>query len=275
VSESPTRPPGPTLDLRRPVTTTDAWKLFAIIFVLIDHYGLYFDPDDAWLRVFGRLASPVFFFFIGFARTRRVPWTWLAFGVVITAVDYWTSGGRSMMLNILLNFALLRLTLPLIEAHVIDYPARLAIFVIVSAALVPLLDTTLEYSGEGWLWALFGLSHRLFLERGDAASRIRRIGLGVAAGIVYFVRERSDFGLDALQSTVLVVLVAGLILGLAQFRRADCPWQPPHFVRPVFTFAGRRTLEIYAVTLLAMQLLAYSISGADIDDGDYESDDAS
>jgi hypothetical protein len=116
----------------RPVTTTDAWKLFAITVVLIDHYGLYFDPADPWWRLFGRLAAPVFFFFIGFARTRTVPWTWIVLGAVITAVDHWTSGGRNLMANILINFALLRLALPAIEAHVIPYPWRLAVTVAVS-----------------------------------------------------------------------------------------------------------------------------------------------
>ena len=83
--------PTTSAGLFRPVTTTDAWKLFAIVFVLVDHYGLFFDSDEMWWRLFGRLASPVFFFFIGFARTRTVPWTWVAFGLVLTAVDYWTA----------------------------------------------------------------------------------------------------------------------------------------------------------------------------------------
>jgi hypothetical protein len=272
VGESLTRQPGATPDLQRPVTTTDAWKLFAITFVLIDHYGLYFDPDEVWWRLFGRLASPVFFFFIGFARTRSVPLSWLIFGILITAVEYWTSGGRSVMLNILLNFALLRLVLPFIEAHVIDHPLRHAIVVIVSAASIPVLDDVLEYSGEGWVWALFGLSHRLLLERGDPGSRIRRNVLAVIAGLVYAVRERSDYGFDALQSVLLAVLVAALVLGLTQFRRADLARQPPGFIRPIFTFTGRHTLEIYAVTLLAMQLLAYTISGAEADEGGDDTD---
>ena len=51
-----------------------------------------------------------------------------------------------------------------------------------------------------------------------------------------------------------------------RFRRADLAWQPPAALRPVFAFTGRRTLEIYAVTLLAMQLVAFSISEAAADD---------
>jgi hypothetical protein len=262
-------------DHLRPVTTTDAWKLFAIVFLLIDHTGLFFDPNELWWRLFGRLASPVFFFFIGFARTRRVPWTWVAFGVVLTATDYWTSAGsRLPLINILLNFALVRLALPWVERHIMPVPWRLAVVVVASAALIPVLDPVLEYGGEGWLWALFGLAHRLFLEQGEAAARWRRNFLGVTAGLVYIIRERSDYGFDTLQSTLLVLFVIGLVVCLMRFRRADLPWQPPPVLRPVFTFTGRRTLEIYAVTLLAMQLLAYALTGAAAGDGAAGDEDA-
>jgi TraX protein len=262
----------------RPVTTTDAWKLFAITLVLIDHYGLFFDPEELWWRLFGRIASPVFFFFIGFARSRTVPWTWIAFGVVITAIDYWTASGRQVLINILLNFALLRLALPWVERHIMAYPARLTATVLASAALIPVLDPVFEYGGEGWLWALFGLAHRLLLEQGDAAARLRRNLVGLAAGLAYIVRERSDFGFDALQSALLGLFIAALVAGLMHFRRTDLPWQPPSFLRPIFTFTGRRTLEIYAVTLIAMQLLSYAIGGAAADTGsgtdDGDDDDA-
>jgi uncharacterized membrane protein len=260
----------------RPVTTTDAWKLFAIIIVLIDHTGLFFDPNELWWRLFGRLASPVFFFFIGFARTRRVPWTWVAFGLVLTATDYLTSAGsRLPLINILLNFALVRLALPWVEAHIMPVPWRLAALVIVSAGLIPVLDPVLEYGGEGWLWALFGLAHRLFLDRGAAAARWRRDLLGITAGLVYIIRERSDFGFHAVQSVLLAVFIAGLVLALMRFRRAELAWQPPAVLRLVFTVTGRRTLEIYAVTLLAMQLIAFTLNDAaaadtGADDGDAE-----
>jgi hypothetical protein len=263
---------GSPLSLWRPVTTTDAWKLFAIVFVLVDHYGLFFDSDEMWWRLFGRLASPVFFFFIGFAKTRTVPWTWIAFGVLITAVDYWTAEDRQVLINILLNFALLRLALPHIEAHVMPYPARLVAAVALSAAVIPVLDPILEYGGEGWLWALFGLSQRLLLESSDGAARLRRNLLGLAAGAAYIVRERSDYGFDAPQSALLVLFVIGLVLGMMRFRRTNLAWQPPSGLKPIFTFTGRHTLEIYAVTLLAMQLLSYSMDGEEADDA-AESDD--
>src|SRR3712207_6715418 len=116
----PASPPIPSLGARG-VTTTDLWKLLGLLFVLVDHYGLFFVEDQTWWRLFGRIAAPIFFFLIGFARTRTVPWTWIAFGAALTVMGYVTLGGlKQITLNILLNFALLRLVvLPAVERSVI------------------------------------------------------------------------------------------------------------------------------------------------------------
>jgi hypothetical protein len=137
------------------------------------------------------------------------------------------------------------------------YPWRLALVGAASAALIPALDPVLEYGGGGWLWALFGLAHRLFVEGGGDAAR--RNLLAVAAGLAYVVRERSDYGFDAVQSALLAVFIAVLVLCLTRFRRETLGWQPPPPLGALFSFVGRHTLEIYAVTLLAMQVLAYAI----------------
>jgi hypothetical protein len=243
----------------RAVTTIDAWKPAGVVFFLVDHYGLFFDSGDNWWRLFGRLASPIFFFLIGFARSRTVPLSWLFFGAVLTAADYLTSQGlHDTTVNILINFALLRLALPTIEAHAMPYPARLAALTAVSIAVIPSLDPILEYGGEGWLWTLLGLSHRLLLERGGADAFWRRDALALAAAGAYVVREISDYGFDLFQALLLAVMIGRLVALLLEFRRAELDWRPPRPLADLLAFAGSRSLEIYALSLLFMQILAYA-----------------
>ena len=239
------------------VTTTDAWKLFAITFVLIDHYGFFFDSYEVWWRLFGRLASPVFFFFIGFARTRTVPLSWIAFGILITAVDHWTSGGRSVMINILINFALLRLVLPAVEAHVMPYPSRLALVVAASAALIPVLDPVLEYGGGGWLWALFGLAHRLFVE-GAATRPAVTCSPSQRASPMSCASAPITASTPCSRRSSPCSSPFSCSVSPASAARPSS-WQPTRPIGALFSFVGRHTLEIYAVTLLAMQVLAYAI----------------
>lgn len=255
--------------IARPITTTDLLKFAALAFVLIDHTGAYFVDDETWWRLIGRLAAPIFFFLIGFARARAVPWTWLAFGLVLTLSD--AVGSESLAeptLNILLNFALLRgAVLPAIERWVWPSLWPIALLTAACVAAIPFTDHVLEYGTGGWLWALFGLAHRRALDDPEPHRLWTRTGLAAAIGIAYTLREIHDFDFDSAQSAVLAALVAGLVVLLARFRREPFAWQAPRPVGGLLSFCGRHSLEIYAVSLFAMQVVAYGIDAAEEDDG--------
>ena len=252
---------------------TDFWKLAGLVLVVADHTGLFFAPDEEAWRVVGRLAAPIFFFLVGYARTRAVPWTWLALGAVLTATDHLTSEDPSeTALNILLNFALLRTALPHIEAWIAGgTPAgegwtgeawRTALLVAGLLALIPALDPHLEYGAEGWLWALFGLWQRLATGSPAAGRAWIRTGVAVATVLAYTWREMEDYAFEGAAALALVLLVAGLALLLARFRRTTFQHQPPPAAARLLAIAGRRSLEIYAVSLFMMQVAAYLLGGS-------------
>jgi hypothetical protein len=252
-------------------------KAVGVAVLLIDHYGLYFDPDQTWWRVFGRMAAPIFFFLIGFARTRSVPWTWIAFGAVLTALDVWTSwaddGLRDLNLDILLHFAVLRFAvLPVVEQILLRRPA--APFLVIGCGfLIPLSDRFLEYGTSGWLWAFLGLSHRLALENPCTGRRWMRLALALAAAGVYVFREAIDHELSAAQAITLCGLMAGLTAGLLAFRRTVLRVQLPASFAWLVRFCGRYSLEIYAITLFAMRLLGHVLDTDEAtDSGDDDSD---
>jgi signal transduction histidine kinase len=53
-----------------PVDNTDWLKTAAIIFAAAGHFGYFFMEDERWWSVVGRLAGPVLFFLLGYARSR-------------------------------------------------------------------------------------------------------------------------------------------------------------------------------------------------------------
>jgi hypothetical protein len=252
-----------------PISTTDLLKFAGLAFVFADHIGLFFAPDEDWWRVVGRVAAPIFFFLIGFARTSAVPLIWLFLGAALTALDAYVSEDfDDVTLNILFNFALIRFAMPHIERHVLTRAWGVALLALFCAAMIPLAALVLEYGAEGWLWALFGLAAREAIARGTPAARLQRNLIAVFCPAVYLMVEIRDFEFEPVQGAALVVLIAALALTLFMFRRADAPFHPPPPVARVLNWIGRRSLEIYAVSLFLMQLTGHLIDAGDDGAGD-------
>ena len=160
---------------RASVTSTDLLKIAGLVLVLADHYGLFFSPDAPWWRVFGRAAAPVFFFLIGYGRTRTAPMRWLVLGGVLTALDVVTSIGKGdASINILFSFALIRLVLGPLERRLPPAAWPLLVIGIALALLMRPLGNVLEYGAGGWLWALLGFAvRRAPLDPSPAGGTIR------------------------------------------------------------------------------------------------------
>jgi hypothetical protein len=123
------------------------------------------------------VASPIFFFLIGFARTREVPWTWLAFGAVLQRRA--RPGPSRSTPEHPAEFRALRFAvLPLLERYVLPRPWLALAFAALCVPLIGPTDRYLEYGTEGWLWALFGLAHRMKAE--DRAGRLDALPVGAS-----------------------------------------------------------------------------------------------
>lgn len=240
------------------VDRTDWLKAAALLFVTLDHIGLYIVEADEWWRVVGRLAAPIFFFLIGYARTRSVPLGWIVLGFALTLLDSWADDWQWVTPNILLNFALLRLALPPPGQwrHVRQYE-----YLALTAALVlcvAFVGRLVEYGAEGWLWALFGLCQRAFDDEGGGSGRNRRRFLAAFVAVAaYLVTEPRDFSFDAAQAAVLTVLVAWLAFVLLNYHRGESQLQPPRTVALALRFLGRHTLGLYALQLVIFEILTH------------------
>jgi surface polysaccharide O-acyltransferase-like enzyme len=257
------------------VDHTDWLKTAAIILVLVDHIGYFFIEDDKWWSVFGRLAAPTFFFLLGYAKSRGVPRNWIWLGLGLTLLDLWHNEWKWVAPNILLSFALIRLGRPyaqgLLERH------GWVGFALVAALLFALLPVTaqvVDYGAEGWLWALFGLAQRRYLDNKSVTNSngttqisaplntgrkhlgLMRLAACLIAAAVYVWREQIEFSFTQIQYTVFILVLTILSLRLCFFLRGATRFQPPKFVADTLGFIGRHTLEIYAIELAGFQLIA-------------------
>ena len=138
-------------------------KTAAIISVSVGHFGFFFMEDDRWWSVFGRLATPTFFFLLGYAQTRTVPLNWIWLGVMLTLLESWNADWTWVAPNILLSLALIRIARPYVEMLVQTRGwAAFILLVSILLAVLPVAAKIVDYGGEGWLWALFGLCQRQY-----------------------------------------------------------------------------------------------------------------
>ena len=257
------------------VDNADWLKTVAIIAVAIGHFGHFFIRDDQWWSVFGRLAAPIFFYLIGYARTRSIPLHWIWLGIILTVLESANADWNWVSPNILLSFALLRAVRPYTLAFLQRYGwIALAILVCALIGLVPVTGKVADYGAGGWLWALFGLCQRIYVDGRSPAKGKSEVGSSaalahaaavnaslmrfvacVAAALPYFWQEQAEYSFPPIHFAVFVLGVGILSVGLCLFRRRPSRIRPPEPIARTLRFIGRHTLEIYAIQLAGSELL--------------------
>ncbi len=144
--------------------------------------------------------------------------------------------------------------------------AAFALLVCVLVAALPIAAKCVDYGAEGWLWGLFGLCQRRYVDGGSAAylsgaplpgsnAGIMRLLACFVAALVYVWQEQKEFSFPHIHFAVLILGVAVLSVGLCVFRRGPSRIQPPAAIAGLLRFIGRHTLEIYAIQLAGSELV--------------------
>jgi TraX protein len=257
------------------VDNTDWLKTAAIILVAVDHFGYFFMEDDRWWSVFGRLAAPTFFFLMGYAQTRTVPLYWIWLGVILTLLESWNARWTWVAPNILLSFALIRSARPYVQ--ILLQRHGWAAFAFLFAALLAVLSIAgkiVDYGSEGWLWALFGLCQRMYVDGRSTAevdgpaqssaplayamtenAGLMRLLACFSAVVVYVWQEQREYSFPQIHFAIFVFCISVWSASLCLFLRGPSRIQPPKVIAGALRFIGRHTLEIYAIQLAGSELL--------------------
>ena len=257
------------------VDNSDWLKATAIFLVAVGHFGYFFIDDAGWWSVSGRMAAPIFFFLMGYAQSRTIPFSWIWLGVILTMLDSWNNEWMWVAPNILFSMVLIRLARPRVKMYLQKYGwAAFALIVFVLLAVLPLAAEIVDYGGEGWLWALFGLCHRIYVdgssatvESGKSQSatpsthttsrhiQLMRLLACFTAAVVYIWQEQIEFSFSQVQLNTVILGVVFMSITLCLFRRAPSRFQPPGPAAGALHFLGWHTLEIYVIQLAGSELI--------------------
>jgi peptidoglycan/LPS O-acetylase OafA/YrhL len=257
------------------VDNTDWLKTTAIILVAVDHFGHFFMEDDRWWSVFGRLGAPTFFFLMGYAQTRTVPLYWIWLGVILTLLESWNADWTWVAPNILLSFALIRSARPYVQILLQRHGwVAFAFLVPALLAVLSIAAKIVDYGSEGWLWGLFGLCQRMYVDSRSASevagpaqssappapameenAGLMRLLACFAAVAVYVWREQREYSFPQVQFAVFIFGIGVWSASLCLFLRGPSRIQPSEAIAAALRFIGRHTLEIYAIQLAGSELL--------------------
>lgn len=239
-------------DLPADVTSYDVLKAFAVGLMIVDHVGWLLFQDIEWFRVLGRLCVPVWFFLIGYAYTRAVPWRWYAAGAIL-AVSSMVVGIDPLPLSVLFTMAAVRYVLDPAWRFMAARPIYFWWMVLLLAFFGYASDMLFEYGTMGLLMAMVGYVLRNREEAAEAMGegfpRIFTIAVLAAFGGM----ELLKFGFTMLPAMVLVAGLVGVYFVLEGFKGETLHGTAAKSHAPLLKFMGRYSLEIYVLHLLILK----------------------
>ena len=188
---------------------------------------------------------------------------------ILTLLESWNAKWNWVAPNILLSLALIRSARP--YAQILLQRHGWAAFAFLACALLavlPIAGNLVDYGSEGWLWALFGLCQRMYVDSrsvsdvdgsaqssGPPAPAMQensgpmRLLACLLAVFAYVWREQSEYSFPRLQFAVFIFGIGVWSASLCLFSRGPSRIQPPETIARTLRFIGRHTLEIYAIQL--------------------------
>lgn len=233
--------------------TLDAMKLFAIVNMTVDHVGAYLFPDLLWLRAIGRITFPVWFFLVGYSRSREIGrelWTY----ALLLALLHPFIATPVFALNALATVILCRHVLNFCTDHALipnRVPEVMAVFFFLSLVTLPLF----EYGSIAFMFALMGR-----MVRAGGQKHLRLVAFGSYASFILWQFILFDFDLS--QNIYVAAGTAWVVWWLAR-----CPiktiwqdWRQTRF-RSFIAVLSRNTLPYYFYHRAVLQIIGAMLIG--------------
>jgi len=249
----------------RNLTTLDFLKTAALLIMFCDHVGFYFfvpsgaaDDPTLWFRAIGRCCVPIWFFLVGYAKSRDLSWPIWAWGGALIAMSV-VVGSFIFPLNILFTIIVVRLTLDIAARVAFMNIATFIGTIVILCWMLPLTAELIDYGCMGIILSLAGYAAR---HRGEpygllAWRHVDMLALLTALSI-YVVHENIYFNLSPPQFLVMTLGCTSAMLLCLRLPKQEWPTLTSRvsvFSAALLRLGGRRTMEIYVIHISVFMLI--------------------
>ena len=233
----------------------DLLKFIAVLFMIVDHVGVYFLDNNEFFRTFGRIAAPLFFFLVGYHLSSKSvhglalsslrnwlvpPLNLLLFGAILTGLYFLIQG--KFLVDILVSIFLIRLYL-LYFSPKNESVITILFFTALLIIANHFVRSWIEYGLIGLIYAMGG--QLLYLGRRKLASFL--FFVAIATQFSYYWPHK-----DHPAYLVFVGLLVWGMLTFFAFRELKVPAR----MKNILLVCARYSLEIYFIHLFLLRVYA-------------------
>ncbi len=251
--------------LPQDLTSYDFLKTLAIVLMIVDHIGYYFfpdtdaDPENNIFRMFGRMCVPIWFFLIGYAKSRDLGPMIIAGALILVATDLLI--GRAVLpVNVLVSIIVVRLILDFtMGVAQKGLFSLIAVCALLTVFMLP-LSFFWEYGTLGIVLAMLGYMVRH--QDDDTEKKAQSFRFLMFCIPVFIIYQQLFFSFTNAQFTIMILGSTAVFFLVYNFKSMTYPALTKRMPAPAcafFRICGRHTLEIYVIHLLVFKFLALSI----------------
>ncbi len=244
----------PYLRFSNEVGSQDILKALALLTMILDHLGLYFFPDESWLRSVGRNSHIIWLFFVGynFKENTKLLGTVLYCAVFVLIIrDLYHL--KLLPLNILFTIIICRMALKLylknaVKDNVLN-ELRWNILVIICISLTPLANLAFEYGTVGFLIAIYGynLKHKV----GNLLSQSILLSIIITIGNINVLKSTYD-------ECILRLIVINLTMYIL-YKFKPITFNIHGIMKYIINISARYSLYLYCMHLLVFLFIKQNL----------------
>lgn len=231
------------------VSSQDMFKAIALLTMIIDHIGLYFYPNELWMRAIGRVAAPIWLFFVGYNYKSGSSYLSQIFflAILLQSIAILYGNVYIFPLDVLFTVIIALVVLDYYERCYKAESIRIFLLAILVLIFYPYTKYITQYGILGVYMSIWGYNYKH-----NIGNKLQE---SMLAFMLIFITQSSTFGFKILEEIIFVLLLCPLIYALYIYKPITLNINGTS--KYIINFVARYSLYVYFFHLVFIIIYKY------------------